>query len=81
MYKGSHNVSDMSYLNSFPPSTYFFEAVVNGIVFLIFFLTVFIVGVQKSYLYLHIDFVSCYFAESVYDIKEFLWRFLESLGI
>jgi hypothetical protein len=45
-----------------------FEAVVNGIVFLISFSAcVCIVGIQKSYQFLYVNLLSCYLAKKVHD--------------
>jgi hypothetical protein len=59
----------------FVPRYVIFETIVNGII------SLFIIGVLKSYGFLCVDFASCYFAKSVYLILEFSGEVLGSLSI
>lgn len=49
---------------------FFFEAVVNEIVFLISFF-MFVIAVQEGYSFLYVNLVSCHFARCVYQLQEF----------
>jgi hypothetical protein len=56
-------------LAKFLSSYFIFDAIENGIAFQISFESLqFVVGVQKSYWFLYVDIVFCYFADSVYQI-------------